>query len=542
MEFTCLPKKKEVLIPGKDKCEKSVYEGETSREQSSLKRDDLTRASNNRGSETCQQVLGTQDVDCDDGTECIGPAEEQAFLKWLHKHGAKIDKIEWPSRKTVSGVRGAVAKQDIKTGEPCFEIPMELVICPHVCYDCPELSKVYRLNHNFFSRDDDLVIALFLMHEKLKGVKSFWHPYISILPRPGGIGDWEPEEQLLLQDRQIVGEARRRPGQMERMYKEILQILHASSPEQFPETLYSYDLFCWAWMSIQARAFGRRLPWTALVPFADLLNHVNVQTKYDLRMSDLGNVTQEQVETKQGNQEEEETQDLRQVDVRQDNKEEDETETLGPQQQIKQGIKGGENSTLGKIYFRLFPSGKNSYQKGHEVFNSYGRRSNRFLLLEYGFCLENNEWDTYELCVRLNSDAPNYSEKSNLLRRLGTSRVKIFRLRKGKMSQDLVKFCQIVCLSAKEISDLEEKTEEETFDYLCKALVGETQSSVYRFISSLITNEIEAQKTTLENDVALLATGANLPPRHMAAVLYRVGRKRILEWYKTTLAEQEEQA
>jgi hypothetical protein len=34
-------------------------------------------------------------------------------------------------------------------------------------------------------------------------------------------------------------------------------------------------------MTIQARAFGRRLPWTALVPFADTLNHGNYQTKYD---------------------------------------------------------------------------------------------------------------------------------------------------------------------------------------------------------------------------------------------------------------------
>jgi hypothetical protein len=29
------------------------------------------------------------------------------------------------------------------------------------------------------------------------------------------------------------------------------------------------------------RAFGRRLPWLALVPFADFLNHGNVQVKYD---------------------------------------------------------------------------------------------------------------------------------------------------------------------------------------------------------------------------------------------------------------------
>lgn len=36
----------------------------------------------------------------------------------------------------------------------------------------------------------------------------------------------------------------------------------------------------------QARAFGRRLPWTALVPFADCLNHSNVQTKYDYNVDE----------------------------------------------------------------------------------------------------------------------------------------------------------------------------------------------------------------------------------------------------------------
>jgi hypothetical protein len=35
------------------------------------------------------------------------------------------------------------------------------------------------------------------------------------------------------------------------------------------------------------------------------------------------------------------------------------------------------------------------------VFNSYGRRDNRHLLMEYGFAIENNEWDWYGLQVSL---------------------------------------------------------------------------------------------------------------------------------------------
>lgn len=87
-----------------------------------------------------------------------------------------------------------------------------------------------------------------------------------------------------------------------------------------------------------ARCFGRRLKWVALVPFADCLNHGNVETKYDYNIDD--------------NQ-----------------------------------------------LFRLFPSGKNHYKKGEEALNSYGRRDNLFLLKEYGFCMMDNEWEQISMKV-----------------------------------------------------------------------------------------------------------------------------------------------
>jgi hypothetical protein len=47
------------------------------------------------------------------------------------------------------------------------------------------------------------------------------------------------------------------------------------------------------------------------------------------------------------------------------------------------------------------------YAKGSEVFNSYGRRQNDNLLLDYGFALLDNEWDHLEFPFRLLS--PNAS-------------------------------------------------------------------------------------------------------------------------------------
>lgn len=51
--------------------------------------------------------------------------------------------------------------------------------------------------------------------------------------------------------------------------------------------------------------------------------------------------------------------------------------------------------------FRLFPTGANKYPKGSEVFNSYGRRHNENLLMEYGFAMLDNEWDRIEAQVSI---------------------------------------------------------------------------------------------------------------------------------------------
>lgn len=93
---------------------------------------------------------------------------------------------------------------------------------------------------------------------------------------------------------------------------------------------------CFVSVFCTARAFGRFLPWTALVPFADCLNHANVSVKYTY------------------------TSDKK---------------------------------------FMMRPTKTNHYSKGNEVFNSYGRRANKHLLLEYGFAMLNNEWESYSFIL-----------------------------------------------------------------------------------------------------------------------------------------------
>lgn len=69
--------------------------------------------------------------------------------------------------------------------------------------------------------------------------------------------------------------------------------------------------------------------------------------------------------------------------------------------------------------FRLFASGNNHYREGAEVLNSYGRRPNENLLLEYGFAMLDNEWDEVELPCALSSWESFFDRKMTVLHNSG---------------------------------------------------------------------------------------------------------------------------
>ena len=203
------------------------------------------------------------------------------------------------------------------------------MISPPICRANPLIGHVFTENESFFKRDDDTMLAVFVMFEKERGEESFWHPYLAMLPWPCSLADWSSNELMELQDQHLAKEAIMRPIKLKQKYDILMDLLLSKYNHLFSKEIHTLEKYVFAWMTIQARAFGRRIPWTALVPFADCLNHTNVQTKYDFNVIH------------------------------------------------NEGV------------FRLYPTGDNSYPKGSEVFNSYGRRDNRFLLMEYGFaCVE----------------------------------------------------------------------------------------------------------------------------------------------------------
>lgn len=62
----------------------------------------------------------------------------------------------------------------------------------------PEIGEVLRENENKLLHGD-LLITVFIMHELRKGERSFYSPFLRILPVPGNVSEWEDEELLQLQ-------------------------------------------------------------------------------------------------------------------------------------------------------------------------------------------------------------------------------------------------------------------------------------------------------------------------------------------------------
>lgn len=230
----------------------------------------------------------------------------------------------------------------------------------------------------------------------------------------------------------------------------------------------------------QARAFGRRLPWSALVPMADCLNHSNVQTKYDY---DVG----------------------------------------------------------GNGVFRLFPTGDNRYGRGTEVFNSYGRRSNAHLLLDYGFALLDNEWDLVELpfptrkCPEAGANAapppPLSLAQRTLLLRAGVARHGLL-VGSKCFCWDALTYLRVSAWEAETVAHATRTNLD-----VGKARGQEEELQCLDAFDESLGAWLGAQATSVEEDEALLEQARQSGRDNaVSAITYRLTRKRVVERQRVLVA------
>jgi hypothetical protein len=71
---------------------------------------------------------------------------------------------------------------------------------------------------------------------------------------------------------------------------------------------------------------------------------------------------------------------------------------------IKESIKKDAIKFEKETYFTFVNEMRKPMPKGTQAWNCYGNRTNIFLLVNYGFCFQDNRYDSVKFYVRLDAD------------------------------------------------------------------------------------------------------------------------------------------
>lgn len=64
-----------------------------------------------------------------------------------------------------------------------------------------------------------------------------------------------------------------------------------------------------------------------------------------------------------------------------------------------------------ETYVVLVNKSKKTIKKGDEVFYSYGRRTNGYLMMNYGFCYPENKYESVEISLEMRKIAREFNAK-----------------------------------------------------------------------------------------------------------------------------------
>eukprot|EP00948_MAST-09A_sp_MAST-9A-sp1_P001382 g1382.t1 len=187
--------------------------------------------------------------------------------------------------KNADTMRGVVTQRGFVPSEELIFIPRNLMIFDDMGRDTKIGQKVHRAwlgKEISLSSEKVTQIVLYIL-QSLKDKRHFFRPYYSILPSKFSTLPifWTQEEISHLKGSKIVEEINERKTRLQIDYRSILSV----APEF--ESFASFEEFLWARSAVGSRNFGVYMDnqkKSALVPFADLLNHAKpkqTQWHYD---------------------------------------------------------------------------------------------------------------------------------------------------------------------------------------------------------------------------------------------------------------------
>ena len=194
------------------------------------------------------------------------------FKNWLDENGAKYkNTITFPISYGPFGIRGCKAIRNINENESILFIPRHLMI---ISKDYPEISKI--IDEIDFEECDysTLILTIFLYLENKKGNNSFFYPYLQLFPKNNCFDYWDENKLNDLDDLEVKISIQDILYELDDYYSYL--ILN-DKLKDMKRNEFSYFYF-----QVISRQFYIDDESSALIPLADLLNHNNVNIKYEI--------------------------------------------------------------------------------------------------------------------------------------------------------------------------------------------------------------------------------------------------------------------
>ena len=193
-----------------------------------------------------------------------------------------------------------------------------------------------------------------------------------------------------------------------------------------------------------------------------------------------------------------------------------------------------ENGHNDECYFVQINKNRKTIQPGQQVYNCYGNRSNKFLMLNYGFCFPDNTYDSLSLRVRCNIQVDDEFVPNMLDFELKSQNLQEIRFKRDQINEIFTAYLRAMCKKSF-FAGKDAQSEADTKSILMTQptnLLFETH--VFKYYQQALEHiQTEMYKvSTLEEDLELLKDS---PDRRSPtytfrmAVLYRSEKKKILK-------------
>ena len=180
-------------------------------------------------------------------------------------------------------------------------------------------------------------------------------------------------------------------------------------------------------------------------------------------------------------------------------------------------------------------------QEGSEIFDSYGKKTNARFLLNYGFCLDDNDTSEYIMRITFNENYPLFEEKKNFFQN-EYELVRSFNLNNNFYESQIIEILSFLrfILFDGDINELynainssENVYNEEvplTFYYI-EPISKELEIKVLKHLSLLCRRALGKYPTTFEEDQNLLKSKKNISFNLKNCLLLLMSEKTVLSYF-----------